>query len=289
MAERSKRDHRGRKTGAEVFLRPVRTSAGIQAQYHRLLLKRVREISREVSAAILEQYRADGPAIALDETPAEKLSRLMSGLRERLSKKADADAEELGAWFVGRVQTNVAARMKEAFKAAGVGDFVIEFTTGAVQRDVFTALVQENVSLIKSIGSEYFTDIEGLVMRSVAAGRDLAALSQDLKARYDITARRAAMIARDQSNKATQALGRAQNIDAGFTRAEWMHFPGRKTSRKTHEAMQGKQFDLRQGCKVPNVAGAKDPYIGKYIQPGECIICNCSFRLILDKKLWKEI
>lgn len=283
------RDRKNADGSKSVAVRPIRTNAGLQAQYHRLLLKQVREISKEVSRAVLEQYKQDGPAIAEDETPAEKLSRLLSGLRERLAQSVEREAQNLGSWFVSRVSQNVHARQREAFKAAGIGDFVVGFTTGEVQKDVFSALINENVSLIKSISSQYLTDVEGLVMRSVTAGRDLAALSRDLKARYDITARRAAMIARDQSNKATQALSRAANIDAGFTRAEWMHFPGRKSSRATHEAMQGKQFDLRVGCKVPNVAGSKDPDIGRYIQPGECINCNCSFRLILDKKLWKPI
>jgi uncharacterized protein with gpF-like domain len=118
-------------------------------------------------------------------------------------------------------------------------------------------------------------------MRSVLAGRDLKTLGQELRNRYDITARRAALIARDQSNKATQAISRANSLDAGLTRAEWIHIPGRKSSRRSHEAMHGKQFDLTRGMY--------DPEVKKRIQPGELVACNCSYRLVIDKKLWKKL
>ena len=81
-------------------------------------------------------------------------------------------------------------------------------------RDIIDATVTANVSLIKSIASEYHTEVEGLVMRSVTAGRDLSFLTDELEKRYGITRRRAANIALSQNNLATSALRRARTASS---------------------------------------------------------------------------
>ena len=53
------------------------------------------------------------------------------------------------------------------------------------------------------------TNVEGLVMRSVQTGRDLRQLTTDLQEQFGVTRRRAAFIARHQSNKATASMTRA--------------------------------------------------------------------------------
>ena len=74
--------------------------------------------------------------------------------------------------------------------------------------DVARALFEENVNLIKSIPQHYFTEVTGLVQRSASMGRDVEFLADELHKRYEITRRRAEFIARDQSNKATEAIKR---------------------------------------------------------------------------------
>ena len=127
------------------------------------------------------------------------------------------------------------------------------------------ATVQENVSLIKSIQSEYASEVEGLVMRSVAAGRDLKTLTDELEERYDITRRRAKLIANDQNNKATVQMARARQLSMGVTKARWMHTGGGKTPRQSHVHANGKVFDLAKGLYID----------GKWTFPGEEINCGC--------------
>ena len=68
-------------------------------------------------------------------------------------------------------------------------------------RDIMRATIGQQVSLIKSIPSQYFTNIESLVMRSVQTGRDLEQLTTDLQEQFGVTRRRAAFIARDQTTR----------------------------------------------------------------------------------------
>ncbi|MDB5605134.1 MAG: phage head morphosis protein [Bradyrhizobium sp.] len=116
-------------------------------------------------------------------------------------------------------------------------------TTKAI---IMAATVGQQVSLIKSIPSQYFTDVEGLVMRSVQTGRDLGQLTKDLQEQFGVTCRRAAFIARDQNNKATASMTRARQDELGITQAIWVHSGAGKHPRPTHVAMNGTKYDVNR-------------------------------------------
>ena len=110
-------------------------------------------------------------------------------------------------------------------------------------------------------------------MRSVQQGRDLATLTTELETRYGITRRRAALIARDQNNKATAAMTRVRYQELGLTQAIWMHSAGGKEPRPTHVANSGKAYNVSEGWL--------DPAVNERIWPGTLINCRCVARPIL--------
>jgi len=61
----------------------------------------------------------------------------------------------------------------------------------AAMRDVVDATIHANVALIKSIPSQYFDQVEGIVMRGVQTGRDVGQVTKDLEGRLGVTKRRA--------------------------------------------------------------------------------------------------
>ncbi len=100
----------------------------------------------------------------------------------------------------------------------------------APMNNALQATIAENVGLIRSIPEKYFTEVEGLVMRSVARGRDLSYLTDELQKRYGITRRRAALIAHDQNNKATSVMQAARQQSLGITQGVWKHSHAGKTT-----------------------------------------------------------
>lgn len=92
---------------------------------------------------------------------------------------------------------------------------------------------------------------------------------------YAITKRRAKLIARDQSNKATQAIRSIEAKELGITEGVWVHVPGAKSSRKTHMQMNGKRFRLDEGLY--------DSAVGRKVLPGELVACNCTFRAVIPE------
>jgi uncharacterized protein with gpF-like domain len=150
----------------------------------------------------------------------------------------------------------------------------VPFEMTPAMRDIFNATVGENVGLIKSIQSEYHTQVQGAVMRSVAAGRDLGMLTDELTERYGITRRRAAGIALDQNNKATSDMVRVRQANLDVM-AMWLHSHAGKVPRPTHLANSGKLYDPKVGWHDP------DPKVNKRIWPGMLIKCRCVSRTVI--------
>lgn len=250
----------------------VRPNAGIRAAYQRRLDRLIGQMSRSVAYWLKAQYRAKPPELASDASPAVELQKTMGRLSRQWQDKFDDLAPEMAEHFAKASADRVDGALKASLKKAG---FAVEFKMTAAQNDVLQATIAENVALIKSIASEYLSEVEGLVMRSVSAGRDLGPLTDALEQRYGITRRRAARIALDQNNKASASLTRARYLDAGITQAIWVHSAGGKTPRPSH-VKAGRErtvYDVKTGWF--------DPDERAFILPGQLISCRCVARAIL--------
>ena len=113
------------------------------------------------------------------------------------------------------------------------------------------------------------------MQRSIIQGRDVASLRDELQGRFGVTRNRAKLIARDQSNKAFQAIKRAENQQLGIKEGIWVHVPGTKSSRKTHMRMNGKRFKLNEGLY--------DSDVKRKVLPGELVACNCVYRAVIPE------
>jgi len=249
-------------------LKPVRPNEGIEAGYRQRLERLIEDMNASVLWWISAAYRATPPEMAQDASPAKTLQGVLNRLRKQWQGKFDDEAPNLANWFSRSSQSQVDRSFSRSLKTAG---FSVSFNMTQEVNDIVQATTGENVSLIKSISSEYFTDIEGMVMRSVAAGRDIGALREQIQDTYGVTNRRAALIARDQNNKATANVNKARALQVGIVHAIWQHSRGGRHPRKSHVEATGRKFEIAKGCKID----------GQYIQPGELINCRCVSRVVL--------
>ncbi|MGO4337857.1 phage minor head protein [Labrys sp. KB_33_2] len=268
----SNRRRRTPQERAEKVLRPVHPNAGIEAEYQRRLNRLIGEMHRSVLYWLSSAYRANQPRIAADETPADALRRAMREMASRWLKRFDEASSKLAEWFGQSVQNQSSAALKKILKDGGIS---VEFKMTPAMRDVLDATVNQNVSLIKSIPQQYLGQVEGSVMRSVQTGRDLATLSKELEARFGVTKRRAAFIARSQNNLATTAMSRARQLELGLDEAVWVHSGGGKTQRRSHvKASQARtRFSVAEGWL--------DPDVGEHIWPGQLPNCRCVSRAVV--------
>jgi SPP1 gp7 family putative phage head morphogenesis protein len=256
-------------TGKEIHVRPVRPNAGVQAQYRKQLDQMIDAMQKSLVWWLSAQYRANSPTLAEDAgkersvgSPAMTLRRAMHRLTTYWQRRFDERSRQMALNFSDKAMGNADFQLRESLKASG---FSVEFKMTAAANDVYQATIGENVGLIRSIAAEHLQEVEGLVMRSVTQGRKLDDLSKDLEKRYQVTKRRAALIARDQNNKATATITRVRQQGLGIKQARWMHSAGGKEPRQSHVAASGKLYDVDKGMYID----------GEWIRPGEMINCRC--------------
>lgn len=257
-----------RAPGKAITLKPVRPNVGLEMKYRRQLDALVEAMNKSVLYWISAAYKANPPAMAMDASPANALRKVMRNLARRWIKNFDDAAVTIAEAFATETHDVAERAMKKALKDAG---FTVPFKATPAMRDALDSVVGENVALIKSIPSQQFTKIEGAVMRSVQAGRDLKTLREELLDLGATSKNRAVFIARDQNNKATAAMSKARRLSLGLTQSKWVHSGGGVHPRPSHVAADGTIYETEKGCLID----------GEYIMPGELINCRCQARAVI--------
>ena len=248
-------------------LNPIRPNLGVGADYRKRLRTLITSMQNSVEHWISSVYRHEEATLTTKVKSVKNIQKAIEDLKLRWFTKFDEAAPKMAAEFVARAAHNLDANMTRQLAAR---NFAIKFELTPEMRAVVHAEIVQNVSLIQSIPSQYFTEVEGLVMRSVAAGGDLKTLSRELHERYGVTQKRAALIARDQNSKVNAVMNRVRCAELGFTHAEWIHTDAGHEPRASHKAFSGKIFEIAKGAFID----------GEFIQPGEKINCHCISRVI---------
>lgn len=247
----------------------VRGNAGIQAWYRQQLERVVKEMHDSFLYWLTAEYKSVGLAHdAADGGATRSLQDVLHVRGRQWQKTFDKFADSLSKRLAEKVLNHSDSALATGLKGQG---FAVKFTMTDPMRNAYQAVIGEQVGLIKSIASQHLTEVEGLVMRSVARGRDLGTLTKELQARYGVTKRRAALIARDQSNKATTTLQSARQQDIGITEGTWRRSHGSKVPRPSHVKADGTTFKLDKGLYLD----------GEWVMPGELINCRCGWTPVL--------
>ena len=255
--------------------RPVHANRGIEAKYRRDMQRLIAEMHGSVEYWLKAAYNKAPPRMAAlvehaqdAASPSQRIRKVLDDLAKRWTAKFDEYAPKLAEAYLQGMFKATDSAFRQALKEAG---WAVEFKMTPAVRDAFNASLNENVGLIRSIPEKYLQQVEGTVMRSYAAGRDLESMVKELKQLYPAASHRAELIARDQSNKANAVVNRARQMELGITEALWMHSHGGKTPRPDHVKADGTRYKIAEGCKIS----------GEYIQPGEEINCRCTSRPVL--------
>jgi SPP1 gp7 family putative phage head morphogenesis protein len=249
----------------EKVLKPVRANAGVSAAYQKELDTLVSEMQASLVYWLRAEYRANPPeALALDASPASELNAAMKRLAARWQRRFNKDAPALAKKFAQSASRHTDIALQGRLREAGL---TVRFSPTRTQNDIFAATVNQNVALIKSIAAQHLTDVQGIVQRSVQAGRQMSVMSKELQDKFGVTKRRAALICTTQNNLATASMTKVRYVELGIEEAIWYHSSAGKTHRATHEAMDRKRYIVSEGMY--------DSAEGRKVQPGELINCRC--------------
>jgi SPP1 gp7 family putative phage head morphogenesis protein len=132
------------------------------------------------------------------------------------------------------------------------------------------AFTTENVSLITTVPTKYFGEIETTLMRDIRQGARHETIAEDLSGRYDVSESRAALIARDQVLKFNGDLNKTRQQGLGVGTFTWRTVHDSRV-REEHADRDGKTY--RWGELEPDE------------EPGQPVQCRCSAEPDLTKLL----
>ncbi len=253
---------------------PIHPNAGNAAVFRKRLETLLDEMHNSLIYWLCARWRKAPPVLALDETPAMGLRRTMGILDKRWRSRFDDAAPSLAEYFAKRAEQRATGKLAEILDNAGM---TVKFKTTPAVRDALQATIGGNVSLIKSVAAEHLADVEGIVMRSVAEGRDLETMAKEIEDRYRLTKKRAAFIAQHQNNMATAVITRVRQQEAGITMARWVHSHAGKVPRPEHVAfaagkLGGPFYDVSKGAFLEGV----------WTFPGAQPRCRCVSRPVIE-------
>lgn len=248
-------------------LRPVRPPIAIEREYHKKLKKLIKEMDRSLYYWLRAELRKNGVTDGVAVSMADKLKKLSTYWEQRYKEESLTIAE----WFANKTQSYVISNLQGQMKRTKLNalGFDLKYSyRSRKERNTFQSLVRENVNLISHrLLANHLSEVEGIIFRGIETGHDLARISEELEKSFGVTERRAQMIARDQTNKATNNLTRDRLMSYGITKGKWLHTASGKTYRDSHVQMDGEVYDIEQGCY--------DDDYGDYIQPAELVNCHC--------------
>jgi SPP1 gp7 family putative phage head morphogenesis protein len=253
----------------DKILRPVHPNAGIEAQYRKKLKALIAAMQASIVNRLTAVYKNNEPLIAKDSMPADELQKAITQMADEWQARFDEGSHRLAEWFAQKTKNYADGTLHNILRDAG---FTVEFRMTETMQDAYSAVIHEQVGLIKSIAAEHLQEVQGLVMRSVQQGRNLGELSAELQKRYGVTKRRAALIARDQNNKATAIITRVRQKNLGITHAVWKHSHAGKHPRPSHLAADGEVYEIDKGMYLDS----------KWVWPGTEIMCRCVSKPIIQ-------
>lgn len=259
-------------------LAPITPNAQTRLKYQRALDRAIVNMQASYEWWIGARYRVAVEAnqnagrLAMDASPFTDLFAELAKLKKYWTNYFDKFAKTLAEQTTEAWYKDNATQWQGKLKRAGF-DVPMQLTPS--QRLILKTKIPENVALIKSIQEQYHGDIEGIVSRNFLKGRDLAAMSEEIKKRGKVSQNRAAFIARDQSDKATSQMNDARQRELGIKYCTWQHSTASKEPREKHVRAGREQWVFKVGGGID----FGDQF--KTVLPGEAINCHCTSRSII--------
>ncbi len=241
-----------------------------------------KELKKLFNGEIADDFfdnQEDVSKVAMDASISSQARILTNYLMNKFTKLFSLKSKDLASKMV--INSSEASK-SNLHASLGKLSGGLSIKTGIIptgMEDVSTAIVAENVSLIKSIPQEYFKNITGAVMRSITTGNGLNDLVPEIQKYGKQTQRRAQNIALDQTRKAYNNINKQRLVSIGVKKFEWVHSYGGVTPRKSHIKIDGHIFSFENLEAEQAALGVPESDRGI---PGQPINCRCTINPVID-------
>lgn len=259
--------------------KPLRHSAAVESRYVEALQALAAQMTGQVKREVLRLFKGDAAAAHFAQDAAPNIGTqariLVNDLSKRFNNLFAKKAGDLARGMVdGAAQASKTSLHGSLSRLTGGLSLKTSLMTPQLSA-VYKASVHTNVSLIKTIASEYLGRVERSVMRSITTGNGLQDLIPELNEHEGYTHRKAKNVALDQTRKTYNAINKGRMTAIGVKRFQWIHSGGGAEPRPDHVAMDGKIFSFDNPPVI-------EPKTGERGIPGQAINCKCTMAPVFD-------
>lgn len=241
-----------RKKGRKAKPKAVKVNRRVELFYTRQLL--------EISKFCQEQTKDFVLPTVGQNIGDSWVTDLFTALREKMVKYTMEVSVSLATKVVMDTSKEVDKQVASHTKTI-LGVDLTPFFPGADIQDVIDNQIAANVSLIKSIPSQYTDKLEALVMNALQTGQTNEELAQEIKKLGHSTDVRARLIARDQMGKINGAINRKRQTSLGVI---------------TYDYLTSKDEKVRPLCRRHHGQTFRWDTPPEGGHPGEKIGCRCT-------------
>lgn len=143
--------------------------------------------------------------------------------------------------------------------------------------------IDSNTKLIRDIPAQALDKIRAAIYEAASSGESVASLARRLESIFDMTTKRAKLIARDQIGKLKSNLCRHNDLQHGITHYEWSTCKDGAV-RASHKVMQGKICSWLDASVYKNKMnlGKNAALYGIEKHAGEDILCRCTNIVLIE-------
>ncbi len=275
---------------------PLEIERKYYAEMKKLIVDKLEEITRRYLLPalpnILSEAKQDMPTFDAEGIRRDNYGRLIDMIFGQMKvafarELTDQEIDELTRKYASQGQTFNKATLGATFqKVLGVDPLISEPYLQPIMRE----FIDTNTNLIRSIGSQYFDQVQADTYRHIQVGVYNKVYATKIKSEYEqefknqfeagILKRRvtnadarARLIARDQISKYNGQLNQTRQTALGITKYRWVT-AGDERVRERHRQLNGRIFDWNN----PPISDSGEP-----INPGDDFQCRCNALPIFDE------
>ena len=273
-----------------VEFKPLVPPVAIERKYAKELRALVLAMTRDY-ASVAKIYKDKRHQIVQDDTwGITDLDKRLDALGEKWRVRFEEYAKENSPKVVNQVLKQSNLQIKDILKDwfAEKRFMLLDSHIPVPMRQVMRASIEYNVSLIKSLHSQYAERVRGAVYRAVAGGGTLKDLKRELVKYAGMEERRAKLVAGDQVRKCFVSVSNRRLNDLGITKRKWVYTYASKEPRQYH--MRKFNGDYSQYPKVNGLNGLIfdvdnppiiDERTGERGYPATAPFCRCRMGVVI--------
>lgn len=261
-------------------LQPLRPNNGTYIKLKRQLKSQIKDMYDSLLYWLGAEYKKQLPRMAHDAAPLQGYSatertssnppasvyaamqQRFNAQQRRWNKSNAAKAGQLADRFTDRFSKETARSLNQNLKQLGLQSAVKN--TRAAQTMIKLQRTKNTAALTELL-DKHLKKVMALVLTDLINQEPPEVMIKHIRQNAKKAEREAGNVSSNIANQTVQYVSAQYMQDLNLNRAVWIHVPGFWYSRRTHERMNGKEFDLQEGLY--------DPDLGRKVRPGELNWC----------------